>query len=564
MLQSRLFGKTVKDTPSDLKAASHRLLYRGGFIRQISAGRYAFLPLGYKVWQKIMNVIDEEMEKVGSQRVITPVLQPIEVWKVTNRDQAFGDEMHVLKDHHGSTFALGATAEGVMTELVKMFNLSYKNLPVYIHQFATKFRDEKRPKEGLIRVREFVMKDAYSFDKSQKESRKSYRKFFDSYLKIAKRFGLEVIPVIAESGAIGGEYNHEFIVKTKGAGEGGAFICSNCDYAAHFEKATSGFKKYAQDKKMKKTGKHIDDTVVTCSLLAEKMGIPLHVTTKTILFRSGGNFVAAMVRGDYDINEKKLRRFLDTDDLNLANEEEIKNLTGSEVGFMGPIGLPENVRVVADLTCKDRANFEVGGNETGVHLYNVNFKRDFPTPSFADIRAVKEMDPCMACGEGKLKMFKGIEWGHCFCLDTFYSEPHSAVFIDKKGKQKPLWMGSYGIGLGRTMATIVEIHHDEKGIVWPVEVAPFDVHLVELEGAENAKPVYEKLEQKGFDVLWDDRETGAGEKLTDADLIGIPVRLVVSGRLKGKIEWKGRSSEKTEILSTDEVIKKLNIRGNLS
>ena len=556
MKYSKLFGVTVKDIPSELKAPSHKLLYKAGFVRQISTGRYAFLPLGLRVWQKIMDIIEEEMVAVGSQRMVIPTLQPIEIWKNTNRDTAFGDEMHIIEDHHGATFALGATGEGVMVELVKMFNPSYRNLPIYVHQFSSKFRDEKRPKGGLMRVREFTMKDAYSFDKTEDDSLKSYKMFFDAYLKIAERLDLKPVPVLADSGAIGGEYNHEFIVESD-SGEGEAYVCDKCDYAAHVNIAESEFETYPQDKEMKEVGEHVNDKITTCEKLAEEIGIPLHVTTKTILFSSKGKFIAAMVRGDYDVNETKLAKLLDLDNLKLASEENIKKLTGAKVGFMGPVDLPEEVTLVADLTCADRTNFEVGGNRTGIHLYNLNFERDLLTPKFVDIRQAKEGDVCIKCSEGKLKKIHGIEWGHCFKLDQFYSKPHDAGYVKDDGKKEFYWMGSYGIGLGRSMATVVETHNDEKGIIWPKSIAPFDVHLVELSGASNTKEVYDEFTSAGIDVLWDDRGVGAGEKLADADLIGIPVRIVVSEKTGEKIEWKERNKKDTEIITTEEAVKRL-------
>jgi len=559
MKYSEMFGQTVKSVPRDLKAVSHQLLYKGGFIRQVAAGRYAFLPLGYRVWQRIMDVIEEEMRTVGSERILTPNLHPIELWTITNRNVAFGEEMYVVEDHHGATFALGATAEGLMVELVKRFMPSYKNLPIYIHQFSNKFRDEKRPRGGLLRVREFMMKDAYSFDRSEKDLLSTYKKFYDSYLRIAKKFDLEVVPVLADSGAIGGDYNHEFIVKSK-VGEGEAFECSKCDYAAHVERAEGVFKKYPQDKKMKTVKEYVDKTVVTCELLAKKMKIPIHVTTKTILFKSGNKFIAAMVRGDYNISEAKLKRHLNLDSLELATETEVKQLTMAEVGFAGPIGLPKGVIIIADLTCKDRVNFEAGGNKTGIHLYNLNYKRDLPTPVFADIRKVKEKDKCPECKSGLLNRIEGIEWGHCFKLDQFYSRPHNGTFKDRDGREKIMWMGSYGIGLGRSMATIVETHHDKKGIVWPETVAPFAVHLVSLgEGLKKAKLVYDQLLNAGVEVLWDDRDLAAGEKFADADLIGIPLRLVVSEKTGNKVEWKRRVGTKSSLVSVSEVVDRLSM-----
>ena len=559
MLYSQLFGKTVKTAPSGSQTVSNNLLYRGGFIRQVSAGRYAFLPLGYRVVEKLEKLIDEEMLALGSQRIETPIFHPIEIWQATNRDKAFGGEMHIIEDHHGATFAIGATAEGLMVELTKNFNISYKDLPFYIHQFIGKFRDEKRPKGGLMRVREFVMKDAYSFDKSEEDLNKTYQLFFNSYLRIAERLGLEVIPVLSDSGAIGGDYNHEFLVKSE-VGEAEAFICNSCGYAAQIERAESGFEKHKQDSKMKEVKEFRDDEVVSCEILAEKMGVPIHTTTKTILFETDKGFVAAMIRGDYDINETKLKNHLGAETIELAAAEDVLRLTGSKVGFVGPIGLPEEVRVVADLTCADRVNFEAGGNETGLHLYNLNYERDLPTPEFIDIREVEDRDPCIECGK-KLEKFEGIEFGHCFKLDKFYSKPQNATFTKEDGSSEAYWMGSYGIGLGRAMATVVETHNDENGIIWPEEIAPYKVHLVGLnlddeKVMRRATDVYEKLLDAGVDILFDNRlNVSAGEKFADADLVGCPYRIVISAKTGDSLEIKKRGEEKPDKKTLEDVLK---------
>lgn len=559
MKYSYLFGKTVKSVSVDMKAVSHQLLHRGGFIRQIAAGRYAYLPLGFRVAEKIEQVIQIEMEKIGSQRLVTPNLHPIELWQKTNRDTAFGEEMYVLEDHHGAKFALGATGEGMMVELVKSFAPTYKQLPYYIHQFSNKFRDEKRPKGGLLRVREFVMKDAYSFDRSEADLLVAYEKFYQAYLRIAKKLDLDVVPVLADSGAIGGDYNHEFIVRSE-TGEGEALECDSCGYAAHIERAESRFTQMLQDTEMKAMKEYVNDKAVTCEVLAKNMGIAIEETTKTILFKANtGQFVAAMVRGDFDINEAKLKRWLQVDSLQLATAEEVVELTGAKVGFAGPIGLHGNVKVVADTTCEGRVNFEVGGNKTGIHLYNVNYERDMPTPTFADIRLVREGDRCPLCKKGALKIFLGIEWGHCFKLDRFYTTPHKGVYINEQGEEELMWMGSYGIGIGRSMATIIEVHHDEKGILWPETVAPYRVHLVSLGGGEeNALRLYEELVRVGIEVLWDDREeVRAGEKFADADLIGCPIRLVVSSKTGEKVEWKRRNEADSELIDRGELKKRL-------
>ncbi len=559
MLYSKLVGKTEKNAIRDATATSHKLMYRAGLIRQVAAGRYAYLPLGQMVINKIQKIIENEMQSVGSQQIDTPTLQPIELWKKTNRDSAFGAEMHIVEDHHGATFAMGATAEGLITELISSLKPSYKELPMYVHQFSSKFRDEKRPQGGLLRVREFIMKDAYSFDISEEALHETYQKFYEAYVRISKRFGLKAYPVLADSGAIGGDYNHEFIVESS-AGEGEAFLCDACDYAAHIDRAESGVEEFSQDKELKEVKEYWNDEVKTCALLAQAMKIPIYETTKTILFETENGFVAAMVRGDYDVNEAKLKRYLKINKLELAKEEDVERLTGAKVGFAGPVNLSKEVKVVADLTCQNRTNFEAGGNKTGLHLYNLNYERDFPTPQFADIRVAAEGDTCPACKKGQLKTLIGIEFGHCFKLDQFYSKPHDGYFTDKDGTQKHFWMGSYGIGLGRAMATIVETNNDEKGIIWPEEVAPFKIHLVVLkpennEVMNNAQNVYSLLQNKGFEVLMDDREAvSAGAKFADADLLGIPYRLVISEKTGNKIEIKKRSENESKLVELTEII----------
>jgi len=371
----------------------------------------------------VIDVIDSEMEEIGSQRVTTPTLHPIEIWQKTNRDQAFGGEMMVVEDHHGSTFAVGATAEGLMTELIKSKNPSYNDLPIVIHQFVQKFRDEKRPRGGLLRVREFMMKDAYSFHESEEDLLKWYEVFSNSYKKIAKLFGLDVIPVLADSGAIGGEYNHEFMVLAD-KGEDRILICNKCDYAANQEKAEGGFTTHKQDKEQKSREDVEGKGVVGVEELAKFLEIPIEVTTKTLIYKTNsGQIVAAMVRGDYGINETKLRNYLNVDGLTLADEETVKKVTGAEVGYAGPIDLPKKVTVVADFTCKDRVNFEVGANKTDYHSLNVNFGRDFPTPDFADIRQARDGDACIKCKRA-IKI-----WAKEFCTFTNYP---SSVAVEKQ------------------------------------------------------------------------------------------------------------------------------------
>ncbi len=564
MHYSKLFGKTVKTIPSNVKATSHRLLYKGGFIRQVSTGRYTFLPLGFRVWQKILEIIDEEVEALGSMRVIAPTLHPIEIWQATKRDQAFGEEMLVVDDHHGATFAIGATAEGLMVELVKKFRPSYKDLPLIIHQFSQKFRDEKRPRGGLLRVREFMMKDAYSFCATEKQLLKIHQQFYDSYIKIAKKLGLEVVPVEAESGALGGKTSHEMMVLSD-IGEDRIFICNKCGYAANIEKAE--FKRVNLTPKEKmKPFKIIKQPkwVTTMDDNLKHYGLPLYKYLKNVVYKtSEEKIVIASIRGDQDVNEAKLKRVLKIDgDLTPAKEADLKKI-GTKPGYVHSWGI-KGVTFIGDLGLKMVKNYIGGQKEETTDSINVNYERDFKYKILADIVNAKNGDPCARCRSGKLKEKKAIEFGHVFKQDHFYTVPHKGYFVNKDGRRKPMWMGAYGIGIGRAMAIVVEKHHDKKGIIWPKSIAPFQAHLLligEKSGARKfADDVYKKLVRSGVEVLYDDRDNvSAGEKFAEADLIGIPVRLVVSEETlkEKKIEWKERDKEKTTKLTLDQVIKKL-------
>jgi prolyl-tRNA synthetase len=568
MRYSELFGRTAREAPKDARTISHRLLHQGGFIRQIAAGRYAFLPLGFRVWEKIARIIDEEMRKIGSQRVTTPTLHPIEFWQATNRDQAFGEEMLIVEDHHGATFAVGATAEGLMVEMVKSFKPSYRDLPVVIHQFVQKFRDEKRPRGGLLRVREFMMKDAYSFHASEENLLNWYRKFHRAYLAVAARLELDVVPVLAHSGAIGGDYGHEFMVLSD-VGEDTIFVCDHGDYAANIEKAESVFEKPPAEEKRKPLKKVLGKGIIGVAALAKFLKIPPTQTTKMLLYQADDRLVAACIRGDYEINEAKLSARLGCAHLELASAATVEEKTGAKVGYAGPINLPEDIEIVWDLTTAGRVNFEAGANRTGYHYVNVNFGRDLPEPAeFADIRLVKEGEVCPRCREGKLVGKRAIEFGHIFKQDHFYTGPMKGNFVDRDGEERPMWMGAYGIGIGRAMATIVEVHHDERGIVWPESVAPFQAHLVVLASEDSglkafADDCYRKLIDNDLEILYDDRGgVSAGVKFSDADLIGCPVRLVVSEKTlkEKKVEWKKRDEDKAKKISLQEAVQSLQKR----
>lgn len=561
MRYSKLFGKTVKSIPRDLTATSHKLLYKGGFIRQMSAGRYSFLPLGIIVWKRIYDVIEKHLQAIESQLLLTPTLHPIEFWTATNRDKAFGPEMLVVDDHHGATFAIGATAEGMMVELVKKFNPSYRDLPIRIHQYSQKFRDEKRPRGGLLRVREFTMKDAYSFDVSEEKMMESYWAYHHAYERIFAELDLSAVPVEADSGAIGGDFNHEFIVPAE-MGEGTAFKCTHCDYKAHEDRAEFKPKMINPDDELKDIEiikqpewvQTMDDNV-------KHYGLEKTRFLKNVVYKDeNGRIIIAILRGDLDANPAKIKRVLNLDSLTEADETDLQKL-GTKPGYVHSWGHKDAI-FVGDLSLETVHNFIGGQKEETTDSINVNFKRDFDTQYFGDIAMAYEGALCRKCTKGNLHQFKGIEVGHVFKFDHFYSKPMGGMFVDQDGSQKPMWMGSYGIGLGRLMATIVETHYDEKGITWPNVVSPFHIHLISLNQEKQifkrAQALYEKWTKQGKEVLWDDRENVTpGEKFADADLIGIPLRVIISGKTEAEnvVEIKRRTEAKPFFISLDEIEK---------
>ncbi|MBL7159144.1 proline--tRNA ligase [Candidatus Microgenomates bacterium] len=566
MKYSQLFGRTIRDEPAEARLASHKLLVKGGFIRRISTGRWSYLPLGMRVWEKIYKIIDDEMKAIDCQKLVVPTLQPIEIWQKTARDKAFGEEMLVVDDHHGATFAIGATAEGVMVELVKMFSPSYKDLPLEVYQFSNKFRDDKRPRGGIMRVREFMMKDAYNFCADEKQFMKSYQKFYDSYLKIAKKLDLKVIPALADSGAIGGSLSHEFHVQSKD-GDQTFFVCDQCGHAVNLEKAEF-VKEDRNSQEKEKPLKEVEAKRSTTMGDGVKLhGLPLWQQIKDVMYvDENDRFILAIIRGDYNVNETKLRNLTKTHNLRHANNDEIRNQLKSEPGFISPVGIKKNLSskikltIIADESLKSVKNAYGGANKKFRDLLNMNFGRDYQPDIVGDIADAQNGSICQACKKGKLRLKKGFEWGHCFKIDHFYTKPQEGYFTDQAGQKKLLWMGSYGIGMGRSMASIVETHHDEKGIIWPKSVAPYQVYLlaVDSSGRKRANEIYTELLKAGIEVLWDDREdVSAGVKFADVDLIGIPVRLVISQKTGEKIEWKERTEKQTTLLTLDQVLKRL-------
>lgn len=561
MLYSKLFPKTIKQIPSGATLTSHKLLYQAGYIRESTAGRYYLLPLAMRVFQKIQGIIKEEMDRAGGQELITPVLHPKSLWEETNRTNSVGFELMSIKDRSEFEFVLGGTAEEMLVDLVRKFQVSYKDLPFNLYQFSTKFRDEMRARGGLLRVREFVMKDAYSFHATEEDFLKEYKNMEETYSRIFSRMGLKAYVVEADNGYIGGDYCHEFVVESE-AGES-RFFSDEHGYTAHEDVAKFTPSKIDQSGEKLQEMREVEGVgIIGVEELAEYLKIPVEITTKTILFETEKGVIAAAVRGGYEINEAKLKKVAGVYKLELASAETVKKVTGAEVGFAGMINLPDEVKQYFDLTTANRINMEMGANKTNYHSINVNFGRDIPYPKeFYDFAIAREGD--IGPNGHPLIAKKGIEVGNIFQLGLHYSSKmEGAHFIDEKGEAKPYYMGCYGIGLARTLATIVEVSNDEKGIVWPSSVAPYQVHLVglDLDDASvkaRVEEVYSRLLAAGVEVLFDDRNVRAGEKFADADLIGIPVRVVVSKKTGDKLEVKRRNQKETEFASLEEIIKKI-------
>jgi prolyl-tRNA synthetase len=567
MKYSQLLGKATKDKIKNTKFKSHYYLTKGGFIRESTAGRYYFLPLGWRVHRKIRQVIKEEMDATGAQEMITPVLHPLELWQETNRTNSAGFELTTLEDRRGAKFALGGTAEEMFVDLVRKFQLSYKDLPFNVYQFSTKFRDELRARGGLLRVREFTMKDAYSFHVDEDDFKKEYEVMAKTYTKIFDRLGLKTLKVAADNGYIGGEYCHEFQTECE-TGEGRFFVSEDGSYVAHEDIAEFKLDEVNADEEEKKF-EIIDqpEWVQTMSDNLKHYGKDERHFLKNVVYKTDQNqIIIVSIRGDLDVNPIKLQHLLNKQSglsvyglEDATNEDLIK--IGTKTGYVHSWG-HEGVIYVGDNSLKTVKNFIGGQKEETTDSFNVNYGRDFKHEIEGDV-AMAQDGFLTKDGKSKLIEKRGIEVGNIFQLGLHYTNLMSgATFTDKDGQDKPYYMGCYGIGLGRTMATIIEKHHDDKGIAWPKEIAPFQVQLVSLAGAEQrANEVYNQLLKAGIEVLWDDRDESAGVKFADADLIGNPVRLVVSTRTKDQVEWKQRTNDKTELLDLKTVIVKLTTHG---
>jgi len=561
---SKLFGKTLRQAPAEAESISHQLLLRAGMVAQEAAGIYSYLPLGWRVLKKIENIIREEMDKAGGQELMLPVLQPFELWQQSGRYVSFGKSLFTLTDRKEHTLALGPTHEEVITDLVHRYVQSYRELPLLLYQIQTKLRDEPRPRGGLIRVREFIMKDLYSFDADEVGLDKSYQSMCQAYSNIYARLDLPTMIVEADSGAIGGKDSHEFMVITE-TGEDEVIYCSSCGYAANAEKAQfkktvipSGAKNLLSLEEIATPGTTAIEEV------ADFVGVPTSQTLKSVFYHADGEFIFAIIRGDLEVNETKLRNALNCTELRLATEGEV-NEAGLVAGFASPIGI-KGVKVVADDSITTDSNFIVGANKPGYHFRNANYPRDFQVDLITDIALALAGDSCPKCG-GKLSSSRGIEVGHVFKLGTFISERFGASFLDNDGTSRSIVMGCYGIGLGRLLAAIVEQSHDDKGIIWPLSVAPYQVHLCPLNLEKSAvlptaEKIYQELQKEGIEVLFDDRDDSPGVKFNDADLLGIPLRLTLSPRTlqSQSVEAKWRTEKEAQLLPLDNLaaeVKKL-------
>ncbi len=559
MKLSRLFGRTTRETPADAESVSHQLLVKAGMICQGAAGVYSYLPLGWRVLRRIEQVVREEMDRAGGQELLMPTLQPFELWEASGRYVSFGESLFTLTDRKEHRLVLGPTHEEVITDLARRYVQSYRDMPLMPYQIQTKFRDEPRPRGGLLRVREFIMKDMYSFDVDEDGLDATYQTMAHAYAAVYHRLGLPAVMVEADSGAIGGKASHEFMVLTP-TGEDIVVHCESCGYASNLEKARS-------NKELKSGGASSNEEMRaltevatpesrTIEEVAAFLGMPTHDTLKAVFYVADDSLVVAVIRGDLEVNEVKLQRALKCSALRLADEEEAA-AAGIVPGFGSPIGL-SSVRIVADDSVPSMRNLVAGANKGGFHLLNANYGRDFTAESVADIALAREGDTCPLC-DGTLQSERGIEVGHIFKLGTFLSDRLNAAFLDERGVSRPPVMGCYGIGIGRLLAAIVEYAHDDKGIIWPIQVAPYQVHICTLNPDKGdveivADNLYQSLLSRGLEVILDDRPASPGVKFNDADLIGVPLRVTVSPRTLagGSVEAKWRSEKEPILIPVDE------------
>lgn len=569
MKMSNMLVGTLREVPAEAEIESHKLMLRAGLMRKMAAGIYNYMPLGLKVIENVKNIVREEMNNAGAQEFLASALIPAELWQESGRWDAYGAEMFRLKDRHNRDFCLGPTHEEVFTDIVRNEIKSYKQLPLNLYQIQTKYRDERRPRFGVMRSREFIMKDGYSFDKDQEGLDLAYEKMRKAYVNIFNRCGLDAKAVAADSGAIGGSGSAEFMVKSE-VGEDDVVFCTACDYAANIEKAPST-PEHAEKEELMEVEKVETPAVKSIEDLAKFFECSPKKIAKTLIFQADDKVVAVVLRGDREANEVKIANAIgEVIELEMASEEAVKEATGAAVGFAGPMGIKVDMLLV-DQEVANMYNFIIGANETDMHLKNVNYGRDFEG-IVGDFRNVTIGEKCPECGK-EITISRGTEVGHIFKLGTKYSESMCATFIDEDGKAKPFIMGCYGIGVTRTVASIIEQHNDENGIIWPLEVAPYHVSVIPAnvkneEQATKAEEIYNELRKMGVEALLDDRKERAGVKFKDSELMGIPMRITVGKMIgEGQVEFKLRNGGEVETLSIEEVYNRVREefeRANLS
>lgn len=559
MRQSKLLLTTLREAPSEAETKSHQLLLRAGFIRQLAAGIYTYLPLGRRVLRNLEAIVREEMDGSGAQEVLMPSLQPAELWKESGRFDVYGKELMTLQDRNEREFILGPTHEEVVTTLLRNEISSYRKLPLTVYQIQTKFRDERRPRSGLLRGREFLMKDAYSFDIDWESLDKSYSQMFNAYHRIFERSGLQFKAVHADSGAIGGEGgSHEFMALAD-IGEDTIAVCSSCDYAANLEQAEIlANVRIEQDVTIPSIEKFHTPGLRTINQLDQVLDILPEQIIKTLIYEAGGEIFAVLVRGDHEVNEIKVSKYIGVNEITLADYEVVKTVTGVESGFVSPVGL--SLTVLVDTAVTAMTHGITGAGEQDYHFCNVVPGRDFVMEHIGDFRNVMEGEGCPRCEEGTLHFQKGIEIGHVFKLGTRYSEKLGADFLDASGKGRHMIMGCYGIGISRLLSAVVEQNHDDQGIIWPVTLAPYQVHILVMSIKDSeqqvvAEALYDHLTKLGIETLLDDRNERAGVKFKDSSLIGIPVTIVVGKEAGvGRVEYVERSTSEKEVMEIAEAV----------
>ncbi len=563
MKASELLAPTLREVPAEAEVVSHQLLLRAGFVRKVAAGIYTFLPLALRVIKKIEQIVREEMDRQGAQELLMPIIQPAEIWKESGRWDVYGPELFRLKDRHNRDFALGPTHEEIITVLVRNEVNSYKQLPLLLYQIQNKYRDEKRPRFGLMRGREFIMKDLYSFDRDEEGLDVSYKKMFEAYTRVFQRCGLTFRPVEADSGAIGGTDTHEFMVLAD-AGEATVLFCADekCGYAANVEKASVPLLEISQKEEPIPLIEVDTPGAKSIEEVSAFLGVPAQKLVKTLIYETERGLTAAVVRGDRDVNEVKLLNTCGVIRLELAGAEEVKKALGVNPGFVGPVGL-KGVKIVADPEVMVMTNAVCGANSEGKHYVNVNPGRDFVADVVGDIRMVKAGEPCPRCGDPLVEA-RGIEVGQIFKLGDKYSRVLNANFLDESGRSRPIIMGCYGIGITRTMAAAIEQNHDRDGIIWPAAIAPFHVVVIPVNVKDSgqfalASRIYEELTKGGLEVVLDDRQERAGVKFKDADLIGYPIRVTIGSKsvAEKKAEVRIRKTGKIMEVEVDGLFEKI-------